>query len=106
MSLVRKLRAYLGLIVVLVLQLVIGGPALGAGWDRHAGGVLRVENRHNLAVYERRSERFRMVRLPGELEIINAGWDNVRLVINCLTPGGETVRYVFLTPDRFHRELK
>ncbi|MCX7828982.1 MAG: hypothetical protein N2315_07245 [Thermanaerothrix sp.] len=103
MASVWKLRACL-VVGLLALQLVVGESALGAGWDRYAGGVLRVENRHNLAVYERRSDRFRLVRLPGEMEIINAGWDNVRLVINCLDPRGEGVRYVFLTPDRFHVE--
>nr|WP_156787134.1 hypothetical protein [Thermanaerovibrio velox] len=100
----RILAYCVGLCVSLSLQPSFAGVAFGAGWDRYAGGVLKIENRHNLAVYERRSDRFRMVRLPSELEIINAGWDNVRLVLNCLGPRGEAVRYVFLTPDRFHRE--
>lgn len=96
-----SLLAFLGLFFV-----SLAGMAQGAGWDKYAGGRLSVENRHNLAVYERRSQRFRMVRLPSDLEILNAGWDNVRLVINCLAPYGDSVRYVFLTPERFHVERR
>jgi len=46
------------------------------------------------------------VTLPVGTYVLNAGWDNVKLVINCLDPEGHPIRYVYLTPERFHLERR
>lgn len=93
------------LVLASVLCWVPSPAAEGAGWDRYAGGRLSTEGR-NVLVYQRRIDSFRTVTLPVGTYVLNAGWDNVKLVINCLDPEGHPIRYVYLTPERFHMERR
>ena len=98
----RILRALLvaGLFVAL-----LGAPAGAAGWGIYAGGRLVLHGQKVLFVYPRgRTSGARELRLPDpRVQILNFGWDNVSLVVNGQR-GTREVRYVYLTPTRWHRE--